>query len=199
MLKILIADDSRFQRQLLASLLSSKDFEPLFAVDALQAWMAALRSAPQLILLDINMPGGTGIEVLKRLRMSTKTQHIPVIVVSRDRESRDRIDGAKSWSGGFSPQTRGTKTGLRCRESRAAPRAPWRLAPAAGRFSGFGFRAEVVSVRFHHLRFTREVGLFVFHLPLSNLRLEITGELDPIGWVHVDHLDLARKIFSPGQ
>jgi len=62
--------------------LKSKGFESIFAVDALQAGMAALRSDPQLILLDINMPGGTGIEVLKRLRMSTKTQHIPVIVVS---------------------------------------------------------------------------------------------------------------------
>ncbi len=82
--KILIADDSRFQRQLLASFFSPSEFEPVFAVDALQAWMAALRSAPQLILLDINMPGGTGIEVLKRLRMSTKTQHIPVIVVSSE-------------------------------------------------------------------------------------------------------------------
>lgn len=80
--KILIADDSRFQGQLLASFLSPKGFEAVFAADALQAWTAALRSAPQLILLDINMPGGTGIEVLKRLRMSTKTQHIPVIVVS---------------------------------------------------------------------------------------------------------------------
>jgi twitching motility two-component system response regulator PilH len=80
--KILIADDSRFQRQLLASFLSPKGFEAIFAVDALQAWMSALCSAPQLILLDINMPAGTGIEVLKRLRMSTKTQHIPVIVVS---------------------------------------------------------------------------------------------------------------------
>jgi two-component system cell cycle response regulator len=80
--KILIADDSRFQRQLLASFLSAKGFETIFAGDALQAWMAALRSAPQLILLDINMPGGTGIEVLKRLRLSTKTQHIPVIVIS---------------------------------------------------------------------------------------------------------------------
>ena len=80
--KILIADDSRFQGQLLASFVSPKGFEAVFALDALQAWTAALRSAPQLILLDINMPGGTGIEVLKRLRMSTKTQHIPVIVVS---------------------------------------------------------------------------------------------------------------------
>ena len=85
--KILIADDSRFQRQLLASFFSPSEFEPVFAGDALQAWMAALRSAPQLILLDINMPGGTGIEVLKRLRMSTKTQHIPVIVISGEENS----------------------------------------------------------------------------------------------------------------
>jgi PleD family two-component response regulator len=85
--KILIADDSRFQREALASFLKPKGFEAVFAVDALQAWMVALRSSPQLILLDINMPGGTGIEVLKRLRMSTKTQHIPVIVISGEENS----------------------------------------------------------------------------------------------------------------
>jgi DNA-binding response OmpR family regulator len=78
----MIADDSRFQRQMLASFLPPKKFEIIFAVDALQTWMMALRSTPDLILLDINMPGGTGIEVLKRLRVSSKTQQIPVIVVS---------------------------------------------------------------------------------------------------------------------
>ncbi len=84
--KVLIADDSRFQAQLLASYLRPKGFEAVFAADALQAWTAALRSSPQLILLDINMPGGTGVEVLKRLRMSTKTQQIPVIVVSSEED-----------------------------------------------------------------------------------------------------------------
>jgi CheY-like chemotaxis protein len=82
--KVLIADDSRFQRQMLASFLLPKKFEIIFAVDALQTWMMALRLTPDLILLDINMPGGTGIEVLKRLRVSSKTQQIPVIVVSGD-------------------------------------------------------------------------------------------------------------------
>ena len=82
--KVLIADDSRFQRQTLASFLLPKKLEIIFAVDALQTWMMALRSSPDLILLDINMPGGTGIEVLKRLRVSNKTQQIPVIVVSGD-------------------------------------------------------------------------------------------------------------------
>ena len=82
--KVLIADDSRFQRQMLASFLLPRKFEIVFTVDALQTWMTALRSTPDLILLDINMPGGTGIEVLKRLRVSSKTQQIPVIVVSGD-------------------------------------------------------------------------------------------------------------------
>ena len=101
MSKILISDDSRFQAQLLASYLDSKDFEVTFAADALQAWTAALRSSPQVILLDINMPGGTGIEVLKRLRISTKTQNIPVIVVSGEQnpatESAARDLGAADF------------------------------------------------------------------------------------------------------
>ena len=44
--------------------------------------MTTLRESPDAIILDINMPGGTGLEVLKRLRLSAKTQTIPVIVVS---------------------------------------------------------------------------------------------------------------------
>lgn len=85
MARILIADDSRFQIQMLASWLTPMGFEVIFAVDALQTWMTALRSNPDVILLDINMPGGTGIEVLKRLRLSNKTQHIAVIVVSGEK------------------------------------------------------------------------------------------------------------------
>jgi CheY-like chemotaxis protein len=101
MAKILIADDSRFQVQMVASWLTPKGFNVISAVDALQTWMMALRSNPDVILLDINMPGGTGIEVLKRLRMSSKTQHIPVIVVSGDEhpdtEAKARSLGAAEF------------------------------------------------------------------------------------------------------
>jgi CheY-like chemotaxis protein len=82
MSKILIADDSRFQVELLSRALEEKGFEVVTAVDALQASMTAMRVAPAAIVLDINMPAGSGIEVLKRLKMSSKTQHIPVMVVS---------------------------------------------------------------------------------------------------------------------
>ena len=82
MSKILIADDSRFQVALLTQTLKEKGFEVVVAQDAVQAGMVALRTSPDAIVLDINMPGGSGIEVLKRLRHSTRTEHIPVVVVS---------------------------------------------------------------------------------------------------------------------
>ena len=99
--KVLIADDSRFQRQMLASLLLPKKFEVIFAVDALQTWMMALRSTPDLILLDIKMQGGTGIEVLKRLRVSNKTQQIPVIVVSGNESATTEVTARELGALGF--------------------------------------------------------------------------------------------------
>lgn len=82
MAKILIADDSRVQVHLLAGWLQDQGHEVVEALDAVQAWMKGLRTQPDVIVLDINMPGGSGIDVLKRLKASAKTQHIPVLVVS---------------------------------------------------------------------------------------------------------------------
>jgi DNA-binding response OmpR family regulator len=82
MAKILIADDSRVHVQLLTGWLQDRGFDVVSALDAVQAWMMGIRSQPDVIILDINMPGGSGIDVLKRLKTSTKTKHIPVLVVS---------------------------------------------------------------------------------------------------------------------
>ena len=86
MSRILIADDSRFQVELLSKALRESGFEVTSALDALQAWMLALRILPDAIVLDINMPAGSGLEVLRRLKTSSKTQSIPVIVVSGNTE-----------------------------------------------------------------------------------------------------------------
>jgi CheY-like chemotaxis protein len=87
MSKILVVDDSRFQLTLLRRTLEEKGFEVVAAQDVLQAGMVALRTAPDAIVLDINMPGGSGIDVVKRLKRSTKTQNIPVVVVSGNEDS----------------------------------------------------------------------------------------------------------------
>ncbi|MHB8654007.1 MAG: response regulator [Terriglobia bacterium] len=79
---ILIADDDRVHVQLVSSRLKKLGINVAVAFDAMQAFTLAIRTAPTALLLDVNMPGGTGFEVLKRLKNSSKTNQIPVIVVS---------------------------------------------------------------------------------------------------------------------
>ena len=80
--RILVADDDRVLNHLLASRLRANGFDVITAFDAMQALMSAMRSTPHAIILDIHMPGGTGIEALKKLKVSSKTALIPVIVLS---------------------------------------------------------------------------------------------------------------------
>ena len=56
-----------------------------------------------------------------------------------------------------------------------------------------------VSVRPDHFQLSGEIGLFVLHISSSNLRLEVAPVLDPVGRVDVDHLHLARQVFSVGK
>lgn len=86
---ILIADDDRVLAQLLSSRLSKANFTVVVSYDAMHAFMSAMRLAPAVVILDINMPGGTGLEVLKRLKSSTRTSLIPVIVLSGSLDPAD--------------------------------------------------------------------------------------------------------------
>lgn len=80
--KILIADDDRVFVELISTRLRAKGFEVLVAFDGMQAMMGAVKTDPDAILLDVKMPGGGGLDTLKNLKTSTKTNHIPVLVVS---------------------------------------------------------------------------------------------------------------------
>ncbi|MEO8138217.1 MAG: response regulator [Gemmatimonadota bacterium] len=79
---ILLADDDLVTLRLLTATLHHEGYRVVTAMDAMQAVMVAHRSAPDAILLDVMMPGGSGLEVLKRLKASSDTQQIPVIVMS---------------------------------------------------------------------------------------------------------------------
>jgi len=81
--RILVADDDRVIVHLVAGLLRARGHQVVPVFDAMQAFMFAMRPpAPDAIILDINMPGGTGIEALKRLKSSLNTALIPVIILS---------------------------------------------------------------------------------------------------------------------
>jgi DNA-binding response OmpR family regulator len=86
-MKLLIADDDKTFCHLLSAEMGLKGWRVTVASDAMQTIMYALRVQPNVIVLDIQMPGGTGITALKKLKASTKTAGIPVLVVSGSTEA----------------------------------------------------------------------------------------------------------------
>src|SRR5215467_9687278 len=87
---VLVADDSKLHVHLITGWLQDDGFEVLATFDSVQAWSTAIRVKPDLVILDINMPGGSGIDVLKRLKSSSKTSAIPVLVISGNAGSEMR-------------------------------------------------------------------------------------------------------------
>ena len=94
MATVLIVDDDRVVSHLIASLLREKGHKVFTAFDAVQGLMQAKRTPPvDAIVLDVNMPGGSGEETLRKIKMSTHTQDIPVIILSGsiDAAGQDRV------------------------------------------------------------------------------------------------------------
>lgn len=91
-MKILIADDDPMITAVVRAGLMQRGWQVDVAADAMQAVMFAMRAAPDAIVLDINMPGGSGITALKRLKASVKTQFIPVVILSGSIDPEARPD-----------------------------------------------------------------------------------------------------------
>ena len=87
-MKVLVADDDRVHVHMLSAMLRKRGVEVIAAYDALQAWMAVVRTLPDAVILDIQMPGGSGYEVLRKLRSSAKTGAVPVVVLSGSIDAR---------------------------------------------------------------------------------------------------------------
>jgi DNA-binding response OmpR family regulator len=100
-MKLLIAEDDRALALLLSTRLREKGWVVDLAQDAMQALMFAMRSVPDAIMLDIAMPGGSGIDALKRLKRSAKTSQIPVVVLSGSIEAKDEPNVLASGAAAF--------------------------------------------------------------------------------------------------
>jgi signal transduction histidine kinase/DNA-binding response OmpR family regulator len=90
--RILIVDDQKFAARLLRDLLVPHGFVVDEAYDGLAAFHFAVKSPPDLILLDLMMPGIDGVETCRKLKREPKTASVPVIVVTAKREKEYLID-----------------------------------------------------------------------------------------------------------
>ena len=82
MKKILIVDDEPDIRELLNIRLRRVGYDTAFATDAISAISAARKETPDLILLDLGLPGGEGYVVMERLKNIASVGWVPIIVVS---------------------------------------------------------------------------------------------------------------------
>jgi DNA-binding response OmpR family regulator len=81
---ILIVDDNADTRLILSTRLKAHHYHTVFAADALQVMSVALKERPDVILLDLGLPGGNGLVVLQRLKMNTSLSCVPVIIVTAE-------------------------------------------------------------------------------------------------------------------
>lgn len=84
--KILLIDDEEDMVNMLKPYLEAHGYDVIVSYDGKEA-LKKIEEKPDLILLDIMMPGMNGLEVLHRLKNNPSTQHVPVIMVTAKGES----------------------------------------------------------------------------------------------------------------
>ena len=93
--EILIIEDTLASLQLLASLLGEAGYAVRTAQDGELGLLSAQARAPDLILLDIRMPGMNGFEVCRRLKADPNTASVPVIFLTALQDAQDKVQGLR--------------------------------------------------------------------------------------------------------
>jgi adenylate cyclase len=99
--RILVVDDTPHNVKLLADLLSAKGYEVSTASSGEQALESIARQPPDLVLLDIMMPGINGYEVCRQLRENPATALLPVVLATSLDPNQERVKGIEAGADDF--------------------------------------------------------------------------------------------------
>jgi adenylate cyclase len=94
--RILIADDNAMNLDILQARLAVHGYEILTATDGEAAFALAREKQPDLVLLDVMMPGLDGLEVCRRLKGDPSLPFMPLIMVTARADSRDVVSGLEA-------------------------------------------------------------------------------------------------------
>jgi two-component system, cell cycle response regulator len=98
---ILIVEDNQIACEILEDLLAPEGYKLLFAHDGPTAVKTAVSHTPDLILLDIMLPGMSGFEVCRQIRQTELTAAIPIIMVTALNNHRFRVQGIEAGADDF--------------------------------------------------------------------------------------------------
>jgi len=99
--RILIVDDQPASVKMLAAKLTNEYYQVLTAQDGPAALKAVERDAPDLVLLDVMMPGMDGFDVCRKIKQNPKHTHIPVVLVTALGSREDRVRGLEAGADDF--------------------------------------------------------------------------------------------------
>lgn len=99
--KIMVVDDSPTERHILGGLLTKSGYQVVMAESGEEAMGRAKQEKPDLILMDVVMPGLNGFQATRAISKDEETKHIPVIMCTTKGQETDRVwamrQGAKDY------------------------------------------------------------------------------------------------------
>lgn len=109
MYKVLVADDEHNIRHILDFSLHAEGFQVIAALNGEEAFKLAAETIPDLVILDVMMPGQDGVETCRALKADERTSGIPVILLTALTGHDDRSAGSQAGADAyitkpFSPQ-----------------------------------------------------------------------------------------------
>lgn len=91
--KVLIVEDEAPIREMLAFVLEQHGYQPIQAADYEKGLAAIVEPYPDMILLDWMLPGGSGIQLARKVKTTEHLRHIPIIMLTARGEEEDKIKG----------------------------------------------------------------------------------------------------------
>ncbi len=99
--RVLVVDDVLPNVKVLEAKLTSEYFDVITASGGEEALARVYRDSPDIILLDVMMPGMNGFEVCRKIKADPLVAHIPIVMVTALSEPRDRVEGLEAGADDF--------------------------------------------------------------------------------------------------
>jgi two-component system cell cycle response regulator len=99
--RVLVVDDILANVKLLEARLTAEYFDVVSAMNGLEALTVCAEVMPDIVLLDVMMPGMDGFEVCRRIKANPATAHIPVVMVTALDQISDRVKGLEAGADDF--------------------------------------------------------------------------------------------------